>query len=201
MGDLSIKRASLPYSLKGKRWGLYLPFFVRSFFRGVFNGVDQACLSGVLFSDKPSLCSISVLYLKKDSSKQQSRRTDYFISICTMATYTIPVQALRSAPFALLVEMPEQGCKVRGEKATRYCVELRPTDGVIHYGESGTVCRYKTLNVSPGKHASCVFFCWFIRRLGYPPVGISAGWDIRRLGYRRRNRVLMVLDRIGPFRF
>ena len=74
------------------------------------------------------------------------------------ATYTIPVPALRSAPFALLVEMPDQGSKVRGDTATRYCVELRPRDGVIDYGLSGTVCRYKTLNVSPGKHASCVFF-------------------------------------------
>ena len=96
-----------------------------------------------------------------------------------MATYTIPIQALRSAPFALLVEMPEQqGRTVRDNKATRYCVELHPTYGVIRYGETGTVCRYKTLNVSPGKYASCVFF------VVYPSEGISVGGDIRRWGYR-----------------
>ena len=98
-----------------------------------------------------------------------------------MATYTIPDHALRSAPFALLVEMPEeQGRTVRGNKATRYCVGLRPRDGVIHYGETGTVCRYKTLNVSPGTLSSCGFWVGLlpsnggIRRWGYPLVGVSA---------------------------
>ena len=95
-----------------------------------------------------------------------------------MATYTIPDEALRSAPLALLVEMPEQGHHVRGNKATRYCVELRPTDGVIHYGETGTVCRYKTLNVSTGTYG--VFWVGLppskggTRRWGYPLVGVSA---------------------------
>ena len=68
--DLSIKRAGLsivdlsvmrePASLTRWKVGPYLPFFVGSFFRGVFNGVGQAGISGVFFSDKPSLCRISV---------------------------------------------------------------------------------------------------------------------------------------------
>ena len=96
-----------------------------------------------------------------------------------MATYTIPDQALRSAPFALLVEMPEQGRNVRGNKATRYCVELRPTDGVIHYGETGTVCRYKTLNVSTGTYAVVFFGLVY-----HPPMGVPVDGGIRWWGYR-----------------
>ena len=61
-----------------------------------------------------------------------------------MSTYTIPDELLVSAPLALVVEFAARG----RENGSVHCVELRPRDGVINYQSSGTICRYKTLNVS-----------------------------------------------------
>jgi len=78
-----------------------------------------------------------------------------------MSTYTIPDHILVSTPLALVVEMAARG----RESASIHCVEFRPRDGVIDYQSSGTICRYKTLNVSREK-------CELDTRL----IGVPRGW-------------------------
>lgn len=60
-----------------------------------------------------------------------------------MSIHVIGSDLLESVPLALLVETRGSDRKT----TIAHCVELRPRDGVIDYNNSGTVCRYETLNV------------------------------------------------------
>ena len=83
------------------------------------------------------------------------------MAISTMAaSFKIERGRKELAPYVLVVE--ETKVTNSGKKTTteviHHCVELRSKSGLIRYGNGGgTVCCYKTLNVSPACFLNVVF--------------------------------------------